>query len=478
VYADATHARSSGGLKTAIFVLALTGLTAGYAIVFAGGPIAQSHGDLRIHGLISILLAGLLGILYCIAVKPAPKRTSSLERLVLLLPAYALLQVAPLPLWAVRILSPARAGLADALSSVMPMPHWVTLSVTPSATLYHFLLLCACTVVFFVMLDLSRRFSLRPWAVTLPLILFAAGEAIIGLAQVAGQPDAVATGTYLVRNHYAGFLEMILPFAALYPFSVLTNREPGREVAPALLVCTGLGLSALITAAILSSLSRMGFVASLLSMMFITIAAVAPGRSRRRISLIFGGTALIALLAFFLVPSVGLIARFGETDKISEDRPPVWNETLGLIASYPVFGCGLGGYESAFLKFKKSNPALNQDYAHNDYLQYLAELGIAGFLIAAIPLSIILFRLSRACRQNRPQQRWLSLACAGAAIAIGIHSFVDFNLYVPANMFTLAWILGVAAHLGRSASRDESAAIEPAAIIAAPEITLRSKSYP
>jgi O-antigen ligase len=479
MYTDATNSRSLGASKTSIFFLALTSLIAGYVVVFSGGPIAQSHGDLRLHGLTGILLAGLLGILYCLTVKPAPRLNSAIERLVLLLPAYALLQVTPLPLRLVRILSPARARVAHALSQVMPAPDWVTLSVAPSATFYHFLVFAACAILFLIILDLSSRFSVGPWMVLFPLTFMATAEAILGLIQVAGHPDAVATGTYLIRNHYAGFLEMILPFVALYPFAVLGRREPGphNEVAPALLVCVGLGLSALIIAAILSSLSRMGFVASLLSMMFVTIAAAGLGRTRRRLLLIFAGAGILALLAFILVPSPKLVMRFADMVQTDEDRSPVWRETFGLIAAYPVFGCGLGGYESAFLEFKKSNPELNQDYAHNDYLQYLAELGIAGFLVAVIPLSRILVRLCAACRQNRADLRWLSLACVGSVAAISIHSLVDFNLYVPANLFTFAWILGVAANVGRSASRHESMAIEPAAILWAPPTTARAKSY-
>ena len=284
-------------------------------------------------------------------------------------------------------------------------------------------------------------------------------------------------GTFLIRNHYAGFLEMILPFVALHPFAVLTSREPDHEVAPALLVCTGLGLSALIMAAILSSLSRMGFVASLVSITFVIIAAAGRGRSRRSISLILAGGALLALLTFVFVPSARLVMRFGDMETNNEDRSPVWRETLGLVAAYPVFGCGLGGYESAFLKFKHSNPELNQDYAHNDYLQYLAELGIVGFLILAIPLLLILGRLRAACCQERADLRWLSLACAGSIAAIAIHSFVDFNLYVPANLMTFAWILGVATHVGKTASLDQSMSVEPASIIWAPKTDLQSRSY-
>jgi hypothetical protein len=42
----------------------------------------------------------------------------------------------------------------------------------------------------------------------------------------------------------------------------------------------------------------------------------------------------------------------------------------------------------------------------------------------------------------------LAIACAGSFTAILLHSFVDFNLYVPANSLLFAWIAGIgSAHL-------------------------------
>ena len=61
----------------------------------------------------------------------------------------------------------------------------------------------------------------------------------------------------------------------------------------------------------------------------------------------------------------------------------VWADTLKLIAAYPVFGCGAGAYAFALPKYQTATPFLTVDFAHNDYLQAIAELGVAGFLIVA-----------------------------------------------------------------------------------------------
>jgi O-antigen ligase len=88
---------------------------------------------------------------------------------------------------------------------------------------------------------------------------------------------------------------------------------------------------------------------------------------------------------------------------------------------------------------------LTVDFAHNDYLQLLAELGLAGFAIgAALAFSIVSMGLRGAMKSSDPEGRYFAVACVGALSAIAVHSLVDFNLYIPANAMLLAWIAGMA----------------------------------
>ena len=153
---------------------------------------------------------------------------------------------------------------------------------------------------------------------------------------------------------------------------------------------------------------------------------------------------LAVVVGMLLLAPAQMILRFADIS--SEDRFNVWRDTLHLVAAYPIFGCGLGGYESAFEKFRTSSVDVLQIYAHNDYLQYLAELGIVGMLIASGFLVVIGLRSVRARLLHRqPDSRWLGLACAGSLAAIFIHSLADYNLYVVANASLLAWICGLVA---------------------------------
>jgi O-antigen ligase len=152
---------------------------------------------------------------------------------------------------------------------------------------------------------------------------------------------------------------------------------------------------------------------------------------------------LIAVALFGLTP-MSLLARLSENNAVG--RLSVWREAVGIIPQYPLVGCGLGGFESAFLRFKTVEGLFVADYAHNDYLQLLAELGLAGFLVGAVLLGLVTKRVTR-LTADASDIRWVALACIGSLTAIAVHSAFDFNLYVGANAAVLAWICGVAAGL-------------------------------
>jgi O-antigen ligase len=112
-----------------------------------------------------------------------------------------------------------------------------------------------------------------------------------------------------------------------------------------------------------------------------------------------------------------------------------------------------------------SHALFRSDYAHNDYLQLLAELGVVGFTIAiALALAILVKLLRTYMNSKNIDKRCVALACIGSFTAIGLHSLVDFNLYIPANAMLLSWIGGIAAGLYSGAGphgREISVPAEP-----------------
>lgn len=144
---------------------------------------------------------------------------------------------------------------------------WASLSVFPAGTFQYFLLVCAYLAIFLLVRQAS-------WRAAWPLIGIAALEAALGIWQhFAGAAAEMRRGTYANRNHFAGLLEMALPFAVMY--AVALSRR-GRS---ALAACGAWALAGLLFIGIVYSFSRMGFVASLVSLF---VMGALAGTARRR----------------------------------------------------------------------------------------------------------------------------------------------------------------------------------------------------
>ena len=432
-------------------IVSLSSLAAifGYAVFQFGGVVTEDWS-------VCLLALGLLALVYWFRTSRAdraPPLDRKLRWLLVLLSSYVAFQLVPLPSFLLRVLSPARAELFDGAAQALPGIAFAPLSVVPSETFSHFLRIAAYALVFLLVREITERISHRPWTLAFPIILIAALEAGLGLLQQAvGGPGAIARGTYINRNHFAGLLEMALPFAAIYPVAVMRRVRSRRHspAGPAVKACAVLAVATVLLLGIIYSFSRMGLVAALCSLLVMGILALSPGLSAKGKFLMVGSIAGLVMLSFVFLPPDRLIMRFAQLASAegitAEGRLLMWGDTLELIAAYPLVGCGLGAYESAFLKYKVSHPLLTIDYAHNDYLQLLAELGMIGFLIgAALMLAVLAQAIRAASRHSEPNSRFLALACVGAMVAVLIHSLVDFNLYIPANAVLLAWISGMSA---------------------------------
>jgi O-antigen ligase len=106
-------------------------------------------------------------------------------------------------------------------------------------------------------------------------------------------------------------------------------------------------------------------------------------------------------------------------------------------------GTGPGTFEVSFTRYQPPGIGVLINHAHNDYLEFISDIGIG-----AIPIMIwmlFLFFRNGFRNQSNPsrQTRGFSLACMTAAVAILVHSFGDFNLRVPSNALLFTVIAGL-----------------------------------
>ncbi len=430
--------------------LAALGLILAYGAIHAGGKLKQDW-------TLCLLAVAVLGLIWWGSVgrERPPVLPRGIRWPLVLLLSGAFLQLVPLPLAVIRILSPERAEVHEALANVIPGAGWVPITLGPEATLFQAVRIAGCVLVVLLVRELTWRLGRRRWLVTAPIVAVAGVEAALGLAQyLLGGSGRGATGTYANHNHFSGLLEMSMPFALMAAVAATRELSPGNppKTGAAFRACGLWGLGALVFVGIVCSFSRAGFAGGLVSLFVMASLSLAQGVRASKRPLVLLLVAGVLLAGFLFLTPDGFIALYARTATfeglVAEGRLLLWRETLPLIQSYPLLGCGLGTYESAFLRYKRSWPHVTDNYAHNDYLQGLAEFGVVGFLICSTLIGSIAVRALRvSLRARSPSLRLLALACLGSIAAILTHSLTDFNLYIPANTMLFAWVLGIAAAL-------------------------------
>ena len=387
--------------------------------------------------------------------------------------AWMLLQVAPLPpAWVARIAPENwRAVTAARAMAGINQSAWVSLSVAPPATFERLLDVVPAMAAFVVAREMAWWWRGRIWVVVAPVLTVAFAESLLGLIQfhylrgADGETGSVS-GSYVNRDHFAGLLEMGFPLAVVLAISVWRKSSANfaHALGPALRMSLLLAAAASLLMGVVVSQSRMGFLSILagaeFTMLVVPLSLADMGFAWRRAAL-WAVPCVIPLAIIVLLPTRELLLRVAETasmqDVAKTSRVEIWRDTLRLIGAYKWTGAGLGAFEHGFYRYKVTAPVNTVDFAHNDYLQILAELGIPGGLMVGALALWIACRTLAVVLWRRGTRNWeLAIGLFASLVTIAVHSLADFNLYIPANGLTLAWLSGVAVSPGlRSIGRNQ-----------------------
>jgi O-antigen ligase len=121
-----------------------------------------------------------------------------------------------------------------------------------------------------------------------------------------------------------------------------------------------------------------------------------------------------------------------------------------------LLGWGLGAFPIVYPEFRSFYTSLFVNQAHNDYLPLLVETGLVGFSVA-IWFLVLVFRQAASKLKNWTETASGAMTVASMLGCIGIlvHSFLDFNLQIPANaaLFYVLCALAASAPLQESQRR-------------------------
>jgi O-antigen ligase len=304
-------------------------------------------------------------------------------------------------------------------------------------------------------------------------------------------------GPFVNRNHYAGYIELLLP----WPVILMLSRTRREEKLFYGFAAAWMAMSAVF------SLSRGGMISVFTELMF--LAAFGP-RGDRDYSTDYTGNRRFgafllrvgAVAAIFAATIGGLnwlgaervvnrlvpeqeTAQASEADGVPangsqnnwDDRRELWRDSWAVFRAHPLTGVGLGAFEVAFPAHDQSNNVsrIVTPQTHNDYLQALTDGGLVGGLIVLWFLAISARAIWRGLRLAEPLMSLSVLACGAGMFGLLVHSLFDFNLQLLSHALLFLSFAAINVQLGELAQVLAAARRPTRAVADAKKILLARK---
>lgn len=408
-----------------------------------------------------------------------------------LMSVFLILQMIPLPQALVKVISPEAWVMAqkavpaqEAVGNPTVIPSFITLS-PYTYPVRMTLVRWFCYGLFFWGLVNALGTRRRIEIAIIFLICLGCFEVLYGLIQSYSKINHIwwwnkfspwVTGTYINRNMFAGFLEMVLPLAAGTAIGIgvvgkrrvsfgkqslrgrlTTYFQRGEDFNKRIFhlftgVVIGIGL--------IFSGSRGGMTSGAFALLVMGVMLLVKKGQRGR-----GG---LILILFLIVAGWALkigvekpLKRFEYVDASFHIRERFSQDTIDLWQDYLWTGAGGGTFRHAFNKYQSAEDRRAWiRYAHNDWAQLFSEFGIAGAAVGVGGMLLFLVKYLRMWLRRRDS--WAIGVGAGAfagVMAMGLHSYFDFNLHYPANFLTMTMLLAIglaAIRLSHHGGQDKS----------------------
>ena len=261
------------------------------------------------------------------------------------------------------------------------------------------------------------------------------------------------SGTYFCPNHLAGFLEVLLPLGLAY---TVTGR-----LRPLMRILVGYAVLVML-AGIAVTLSRGSWLATCIALLGLLVVLIFQ-RGYRIPALL--ALVSVALVALFVVPnSFALKVRLRRvmTDQGTVDdsmRFALWRPAFRMWQDYPTWGVGPGHFDPRFHAYRPEGIQRSPDRTHNDYLNTLVDWGWVGAVLVASAWVLLALGVAHTWRSIRLSSGGLGgksgsnkfafvVGASLGLVAILVHSWVDFNMQIPANaILVVALMAMITGHL-------------------------------
>lgn len=249
-------------------------------------------------------------------------------------------------------------------------------------------------------------------------------------------PTVSPFGPFVNKNHFAGWTAMAaLLTAGLAAGLVARGRGRSRDWTTgryAVAVVLSLVAALVMALGVLASLSRGGVAALATGAAALGLLLGRRPAGERRLLPVLAPALGLLVLVVALTPRASH-ARYASLAGASF-RLDTWRDALRLAGSSPLVGSGLGAFHDAYPRFKEGHGLVRVEHAESDYLETLAETGLAGLLFAFAGLGLLLMRPRRVDGSAGAElARGVARGGAAALVALAAHSALDFDLRIPSN---------------------------------------------
>jgi len=375
--------------------------------------------------------------------------------------------------WTMRS-APADTALASALTfGIYLIVRGITSPVIVSAR-EDIIIVLACAVVYILSATALSKSKLRMCLVGV-LIIAVIGNLAMGFIHfsgswsfhiVPGYMRAIGGGNRIGGffnnpNHLADFLGMMALFLAGPVFF-------GRGSAIWKLTLAFISLSCAIGVAVTVSRGALvGLVAGVMVLVVVSLGLLRQAHPHLFLRALLGVAvlAVAAVIAFISLFSEQARVRFRQDDIPREDpRSLIWRAALAQHAEHPLTGAGARMFYEGCVRHRTADtPGWSSDavFAHNEYVQMLADYGWVGLALLAVFLachfmngwSYLQWYVSeRFPRTASLQSRSLGLtvgALSALTVAL-VHAAFEFHFHVPATALTAAFFFGILANPGKN----------------------------
>ena len=284
--------------------------------------------------------------------------------------------------------------------------------------------------------------------------LLGLGQYFLGLKHSWWKPQEFLAATYVNHNHFAGYLELAIPLAigmVLAQKQAKLRSNQGNKI----LIKVGLVVALIIMfIAFVFSQSRGAWASLAISLVVMNIVLVRKKVLKKESLLVF--LLLLILGIVYIYSGYDAVARrLGSVEEINQEsffegRLKIWQGSTRMIGDNPLYGSGIGTFVWGFPPYRPQTLQIRAHYAHNDYLQMMAEMGVLALpLMLWMIWVVVAAGFSWQDKEGLKKKRRLGLTegvVLGSAVGIlslSLHGLIDFNFHIPANMLVVACLAGI-----------------------------------